>query len=79
MQGVVDLYCAQIAANNGQVDLVALKCSVARAVWRDAWSDDLLDQLPPRISHCLDTVVSAALALHQLDQVFDDIESRARR
>ena len=75
MQGVIDLFEAQIAANNGQVDLVELKRCVARAIWRDAWSDDLLDQLPSRIAHCLDKVVNASLLQHGLDLMFDDIEA----
>ena len=76
MQRTIDLYEAQIAANNGKVDLVALKQNVARAVWGDAWSDDLIERLPPRIARALERAVDLALAKHALDRVFDGIADR---
>jgi hypothetical protein len=71
MQRTIDLYQAQIAANNGQVDLVALKRSVTLAL---GWPTDVdLDKLPPRISRALERAVDVALLKHGLDRLLDDI------
>jgi hypothetical protein len=70
-QRVIDLAQAQIAANNGKIDLQELKRGVGLAL---GWPADFdMDALPPNIARALDKIVNCALFKHGLDQFLVDI------